>query len=93
VRRGSLHLKLRNDGERACVFTIKPLAYRNDGPWTVHVKGGDDVEQQWELEDSGNWYDFEVSCDADPSYLRRIAGRVETGRHSVSDPAMGKPNA
>lgn len=93
MRRGDLHLKLRNEGERACVFTIKSLAYRNDGPWTVRVKGGDDVEQRWNLEDSGNWYDFEVRCDADPAYLRRIAGRVETGRHSVSDPAMGKPNA
>jgi len=93
VRRGDLHLKLRNEGERDCVFTIKALAYRNDGPWTVRVKGGDDVEQRWDLEDSGFWYDFEVRCDADPAYLRRIAGRVETGRHSVSDPAMGKPNA
>jgi phospholipase C len=37
-RRGDIELKLRNEGERACVFTIRPLAYRNDGPWTVRVK-------------------------------------------------------
>jgi phospholipase C len=30
-----------------------------------------------------------VTCDADPSFYRRLAGRIETGRHSVSDPAMG----
>ena len=89
VRRGDLLLKLRNDGEHACVFTVKPLAYRNDGPWTVRVRGGDDAELRWELDDSGFWYDFAVTCDADPTYARRLAGRVETGRHSVSDPAMG----
>jgi phospholipase C len=92
VRRGDLHLKLRNEGERACDFTIKSRAYRNDGPWTVRVRGGEDVEKQWDIEASGWWYDFEVSCDADPAYYRRFAGRVETGRHSVSDPAMGQPD-
>jgi phospholipase C len=30
-----------------------------------------------------------VTADHDARYARRIAGRVETGRHSVSDPAMG----
>ena len=88
-RRGEVHLQLRNDGERACVFTIKPLAYRNEAPKTVRVKGGDEETLHWAIEDSGFWYDFAVTCDADPAYYRRFAGRVETGRHSVSDPAMG----
>jgi len=91
VKRGDLHLKLRNDGERACVFTITPKAYRNDGPWTVKVKGGDDVEKTWNLDASGQWYDFEITCDADDSFVRRLAGRIETGQHSVSDPAFGQP--
>jgi phospholipase C len=91
ARRGDLLLKLRNDGKRACVFTVKPRAYRNDGPWTVRVNGGDDAELRWELDASGFWYDFAVTCDADPGYERRFAGRVETGRHSVSDPAMATP--
>jgi phospholipase C len=88
-RGGELHLKLRNVGERSCVFTVKPGAYRKDGPWTVRVKGNDDVALHWDTDDSGFWYDFIVTCDADPSFYRRIAGRIETGRHSVSDPAMG----
>jgi phospholipase C len=88
-RRGEVHLQLRNEGERACVFTIKPLAYRNEAVKTVRVKGGDEETLHWAIEDSGFWYDFAVTCDADPAYYRRFAGRVETGRHSVSDPAMG----
>jgi phospholipase C len=88
-RRGEVHLQLRNEGERACVFTIKPLGYRNEAPKTVRVKGSDEETLHWAIEDSGFWYDFAVTCDADPAYYRRFAGRVETGRHSVSDPAMG----
>jgi phospholipase C len=41
------------------------------------------------LDDSGRWYDFAVRCDSDPAFFRRFAGRVETGKHAVSDPAMG----
>jgi len=91
VRRGDLHLKLRNEGDRDCVFTITAKAYRNDGPWKVKVKGGDEEEKTWNLDASGQWYDFEVTCDADSTFVRRLAGRVETGRHSVSDPAFGQP--
>jgi phospholipase C len=92
ARRGDLFLKLRNDGERVCRFTIQAKAYRNDGPWEVRVKGGSDEEKHWDLDASGQWYDFAVTCDSDPSYYRRFAGRVETGKHSVSDPAFGKPD-
>jgi phospholipase C len=61
------------------------------GPWSVRVKGGDDATMRWSLDATGNWYDFVVTCDADTAFYRRFAGRVETGRHSVSDPAMGLP--
>jgi phospholipase C len=36
------------------------------------------------------WYDVSVTSGSDPSYLRRLAGHVETGRPSVSDPALGR---
>ena len=35
---------------------------------------------------SGNWYDLTIKAD---NFLRRFAGRIETGKHGVSDPAMG----
>ncbi|BEP63523.1 phospholipase C, phosphocholine-specific [Variovorax sp. V213] len=63
-----------------------------DGSWSVRVKGGGDTHMRWSLDASGQWYDFVVTCDADASFYRRFAGRIETGRHSVSDPAMGLPD-
>jgi phospholipase C len=35
------------------------------------------------------WYDVSVTSDANPQYLRRLAGHVETGFPSVSDPSLG----
>ena len=42
----------------------------------------------WALKASGNWYDFSVSVPALAGYTRRFAGRLETGEHLISDPAM-----
>ena len=34
------------------------------------------------------WYDLSVTSDQDDAFLRRLAGHVETGRPSTSDPAI-----
>jgi phospholipase C len=39
----------------------------------------------------GGWYDLSVTSPEAPRYLRRLAGRLETGAPSISDPAMGGP--
>jgi phospholipase C len=92
IANGNVYLKMRNDGKNACKFTVRAKAYRDDGPWIATVNGGAANEQHWELAASGQWYDFDVTCDIDASYHRRFAGRVETGKHTVSDPAMGMPD-
>jgi len=35
------------------------------------------------------WYDLIVTVDGDPTFQYRLAGHVETGKESFSDPAMG----
>jgi phospholipase C len=37
----------------------------------------------------GGWYDLIVSVDEDPGFALGLAGHVETGKESVSDPALG----
>lgn len=39
---------------------------------------------------SFGWYDFSIRLNGQDQFLRRCAGRVETGNWSYSDPAMGK---
>ncbi|MEV1085592.1 phosphocholine-specific phospholipase C [Streptomyces sp. NPDC050211] len=52
------------------------------------VRRGATVRHSFDLGASGQWYDLTVTSAADSAFLRRFAGRVETGRPGVSDPAV-----
>ncbi|MGE4590596.1 phosphocholine-specific phospholipase C [Alcaligenes sp.] len=82
---GDVYLKLSNQGDRAQKATVLSNMYRTDGPWELLVEPGQVTEQRWSVKDSGNWYDFSVQAEG---FERRFAGRMETGKHGVSDPAM-----
>ncbi|WP_211444190.1 phosphocholine-specific phospholipase C [Collimonas humicola] len=80
-------LTMMNRGEKSCVVTVKLNAYRKAGPWTFHVPAGMQLDQHWPVGSQGNWYDFTATVPVG-GFTRRFAGRMETGAHSVSDPAM-----
>jgi phospholipase C len=40
--------------------------------------------------DAHGWYDLTVTSSTDPSFVRALAGHVENGRPSISDPALGR---
>ncbi len=41
------------------------------------------------LSTHSGWYDFSVFVEGNNLFEKRYAGRVETGKHSISDPVMG----
>jgi len=43
----------------------------------------------WDLDGSHGWYDLKVTVDGDPSFERHLAGHVENGKDSMSDPLLG----
>mmetsp|Transcript_19893 Transcript_19893/g.41555 ORF Transcript_19893/g.41555 Transcript_19893/m.41555 type:complete len:717 (+) Transcript_19893:1-2151(+) len=58
---------------------------------TFTVKGGEKGSQKVFVGDAsvGNWYDLKLSID-DSAYYRRFLGRMETGKDTISDPAMDR---
>lgn len=56
---------------------------------THHVQPHDSLTFVGDLHKSFGWYDLTVRADSDPSFVRQLAGHVETGKPSVSDPAIG----
>ena len=82
---GQVYVKVHNTGTVSGTVAVKPNAYRTDGPWSLEVAAGATGMLHWDLEGSGRWYDITVTAD---NLERRFAGRVETGKPSVSDPAM-----
>jgi phospholipase C len=62
-------------GNERSHLTVPP---RSTVPFPVHTVFG------------AGWYDLSVTSNANPEYLRRLASHVETGRPSISDPALGR---
>ncbi len=56
---------------------------------TVDLELGQSASQSFSLSDSSGWYDFVITLNGDPGFEYRVAGHLETGNDSISDPAMG----
>ena len=82
-----LRIVLRNAGA-ARNLVLASNAYAQPTRRIVAPAGGQ-TDTLWPL--LHGWYDLTLSDPATPSWRRRLAGRVETGRDSVTDPAMGGP--
>ena len=80
-------LAIRNRGAAAAKVRITD-AYTTRV--TVHVlRPGQVFERHHALDRSHGWYDFSVEVEADASFRQQLAGHVETGRDTFSDPALG----
>ena len=86
--RGGITLDIQNHG--ASHATVRILdAYTNET--VVHeVHSGESLTRHFSLDGSYGWYDFTIEVESDSTFQQRIAGHVETGDDSVSDPRIGK---
>jgi len=86
-----LRLSLDNRGPVRRI-TVSPSAYLDTlPPWRAELAANGSATHQWTLRGSGGWYDLTLRTDGDGRWLRRLAGRLETGAASISDPAMVGP--
>jgi len=53
------------------------------------LAAGQSFSESWSLEKLFGWYDLVVSIDSDPGFQQQLAGHVETGEDSMTDPAIG----
>ena len=85
VKNCSVRLLVSNVGHRPATLEVRANAYRSDTPWELSVEPGRRVVREWSLIASHQWYDLTVTGD---HFERRFAGRMETGTHGFSDPAV-----
>ena len=90
---GAVDIVLSNlDGGRSATFRVSDNAYGRAA--TSHVvAAGQQQTVRVSVAGSYGWYDLSVSCDFDTQYLRRMAGRVENGSASRTDPVLGRTQA
>jgi len=82
-----LELTVVNRGPEPCVVTMVN-AYGGRTQTRRLAKGGR-FTVHWPLRDSMGWYDVTLTVDTDQGFRQRLAGHVETGQDSASDPALG----
>jgi phospholipase C len=85
---GKIELQIENlDRESSYTVEIKDMAYKQAMQTKIIAPAGT-VRILLDLERSSNWYDFSLKISGIEGFEKRYAGRVETGRPGISDPAM-----
>jgi phospholipase C len=86
-RQRAIELRLANRGEMPVHLSLQseevygPITTR-----TLSIAPRGTESMRWDVLASGNWYDLTLRTEG---FVRRFAGRLETGKNGVSDPAMG----
>ncbi|HEY6514754.1 MAG TPA: phospholipase C, phosphocholine-specific [Steroidobacteraceae bacterium] len=84
---GDIRLRLHNRGHRAVMLSVRDESYGR-GERAVPLAPGTAQELLWDLQGSHHWYDLLVSAG---QHQWRLAGHVEDGHESFSDPANVAP--
>jgi phospholipase C len=85
---GDIELQLKNTGNTQHQIIITDNSYKANS-YRLNLNSGSTIARTLNLEKSHNWYDFTISIKDNPHFTRRYAGRVETGKHGVTDPMIG----
>lgn len=83
-----IELEIRN---RARAHAKVRISSAYDREVSTHfLSAGDAVTRHFSLGETWGWYDFVVEVESDPTFRQQVAGHVETGDDSVTDPALGR---
>ena len=85
--RASLGWKIKNAGANNATVNVLDAYTGNSTTRLLHGHASL-VDKAW-LDQSHGWYDLIVTVAEDPTFEYRLAGHVETGKESFSDPALG----
>jgi phospholipase C len=88
--RAMLRVMLRNTGAHPVTVRAEN-AYAAGESRTQVLAPGEELTDVWRIAEADHWYDVSVTLAEDPRFLRRLAGHIETGRPSRSDPALDWP--
>jgi phospholipase C len=87
---GNIILRLANrHNNRVYTINVNDNAYREkNSSKKINSSGSESIVL--DLSKSSGWYDFTVRVDGVEGFMKRFAGRVETGRETITDPFMGR---
>jgi phospholipase C len=84
-------LQLRNRGNAAS--KVRVLDVYAGKTVSRSLASGEDWQQPWPLNDTFGWYDLVIEAEDDPGFRHQLAGHLESGKDSTTDPAIGAVKA
>ena len=84
---GSIELQITNVGSNRAEVSVLD-AYSGDSVQRF-LQPQEKSEGELSLNQTSGWYDLIITVTGDPAFTYRLAGHVETGKESISDPALG----
>jgi phospholipase C len=85
---GNALLKLTNNTHTEQLVHITDNSYKTNDH-TKTIASGKSALVVLDLAKSHNWYDISIKTKGHDIFMKRYAGRIETGKSSFSDPFMG----
>ncbi|MFT3701993.1 MAG: phospholipase C, phosphocholine-specific [Agriterribacter sp.] len=86
---GNITLKFRNNSDQKITVIIPDNAYKGAAQTKV-INAKSQANVTLNLSKQQGWYDVSVKVKDNNAFEKRFAGRVETGKASISDPVMGR---
>ncbi len=84
---GSIFLIITNVGSHKATVTVLDAYSGEKNTRVLGPRGG--TETKLLFDRFHGWYDLVITVAEDPTFENRLAGHIETGSDSISDPAMG----
>ncbi|MFO7822309.1 MAG: phospholipase C, phosphocholine-specific [Cyclobacterium sp.] len=86
---GHFRMVLENHFDKSISIGVMDHAYNQGKKW-ITLKSGQRKPVIISTASSHGWYDFSLQMAESDSFLKRYSGRLEFGKHSTSDPYMGR---
>jgi phospholipase C len=84
----ALVLTLENDSARPAHVTLTDQYSGHSR--AMELRPGAAKHARWDVERTGRWYDVVITVRDDADFRVQLAGRIENGKDSISDPAMAR---
>jgi phospholipase C len=84
---GDVELLVASDSDLTLTLQVTDHGYKS-GDHTIVIEPRGNQFLVMTLGQSHQWYDFSVTIAGADRFLRRFAGRVETGKSGFSDPCL-----
>ncbi len=86
----NISLRIKNKGSSTLQISVKDISYKKGVLFEKSIPANAEENLSIDLTGSSGWYDFILTTQGNKDFYQRFAGRVETGKESITDPLINR---